>query len=68
LRAIVKKAIQLKTGARGLRSILETIFLDTMYDLPSETVKEIIFTEESIVYGAAPIKVYEKNQSKTQKN
>jgi ATP-dependent Clp protease ATP-binding subunit ClpX len=68
LRAIVKKAIQLKTGARGLRSILETIFLDTMYDLPSETVKEIIFTEESIVHGAAPIKVYEKNQSKTQNN
>jgi len=47
LKAIAEKAIERKTGARGLRSIMEAILLDTMYDLPSlEGVEEVVISEE----------------------
>ena len=49
LGAIAKKAIDRKTGARGLRSILESILLDTMFDLPSlEGVEEVVISKEVI--------------------
>jgi ATP-dependent Clp protease ATP-binding subunit ClpX len=59
LRAVVKEALKRKTGARGLRAILETAMLDVMYELPSqENVKEVVVTEEVIVQGSSPILVY----------
>ena len=46
---IAQKAIKQKTGARGLRTILESLLLDVMYEIPSETkVKEVVVTKESI--------------------
>jgi len=59
LRAVVKEALKRKTGARGLRAILEESMLDIMYDIPSEdTIKEVVITEELIVNGSQPIMVY----------
>ena len=55
LDAIAKKAVDRKTGARGLRSILEAAVMNTMYETPSdETIKECIITEEVINDGAEP--------------
>ncbi len=54
LRAIAEKAIAKKAGARGLRSILESVMLDLMYEVPSqEDVKEVTITEEMVNGGAA---------------
>ncbi|MEL7299222.1 MAG: ATP-dependent Clp protease ATP-binding subunit ClpX [Pseudomonadota bacterium] len=59
LRAIAKKAIERKTGARGLRSILEGILLDTMFDLPGmESVTEVVVNEEAVTAEAAPLMIY----------
>jgi len=60
LLAIAKKAYQQKTGARGLRAVLESIMLDLMYDVPSQAdVKEVLVTEEVIQGKGEPIKVFE---------
>ena len=59
LKAIAKRAIARKTGARGLRSILEDILLDTMFDLPSlEGVQEVVVNEEAVTSDAAPLMIY----------
>ncbi|MDO9460435.1 MAG: ATP-dependent Clp protease ATP-binding subunit ClpX, partial [Alphaproteobacteria bacterium] len=59
LRAIAKKAILRKTGARGLRSILESILLDTMYELPSfESVEEVVISGEVVDGKASPLYIY----------
>ncbi|NQW10921.1 MAG: ATP-dependent Clp protease ATP-binding subunit ClpX [Alphaproteobacteria bacterium] len=59
LSAIAKKAVERKTGARGLRSIMENILLDPMYDLPSlEDVEEIIINGDVVENGAKPIMVH----------
>ncbi len=59
LRAVVQEAIKRKTGARGLRAILEESMLEIMYEIPSqESVKEVVITEELIVSGKQPILVY----------
>jgi len=59
LRAVVKEALKRKTGARGLRSILETAMLEVMYEMPSQVnLKEVVVTEEVIVADADPILVY----------
>jgi len=57
LRAIASRAIQLKTGARGLRSILESIMLDIMYQLPSicKQIKKCIINRAVVEEGSAPI-------------
>lgn len=61
LSAIAKKAIQRKTGARGLRSILEEIMLEVMYEVPSQkSIKECLITEETITKKEKPILIYEK--------
>ena len=53
--AVAKRAIELKTGARGLRTILENLMLDTMYDLPSsEDVAKVIVDETVVEQGAKP--------------
>ncbi|MBA3814291.1 MAG: ATP-dependent Clp protease ATP-binding subunit ClpX [Alphaproteobacteria bacterium] len=65
LKAIAKKAIERRTGARGLRSILESTLLDTMFELPTlENVEEIIINEEVIATNANPIIVYSKTKAK----
>ncbi|HFB2048594.1 MAG: ATP-dependent Clp protease ATP-binding subunit ClpX [Hyphomicrobiaceae bacterium] len=59
LKAIARKAIERKTGARGLRSIMETILLDTMFDLPSlKGVEEVVIGPEVVDGGARPLKIY----------
>ena len=59
--AIAKEALKRKAGARGLRSILESIMLDIMYDLPSQSnIKECIISEETIARKEKPIVLYEK--------
>ncbi|HKL68280.1 ATP-dependent Clp protease ATP-binding subunit ClpX [Salibaculum sp.] len=60
LRAIAKRAIARKTGARGLRSIMEDILLDTMFDLPGmDTVTEVVVNEESVGPDAAPLMIHD---------
>ena len=54
LSAIAKKAIKRKTGARGLRSILEQVLLDTMYELPSQKRVAKVVLEENAVNGESP--------------
>jgi ATP-dependent Clp protease ATP-binding subunit ClpX len=59
LRAISKEAIRRKSGARGLRSIMENIMLDIMYDLPSQPeIQECIINEEVIMKLETPLLVY----------
>ena len=59
LRAIAKKAIVRKTGARGLRSIIESIFLETMFDLPGmEGVEEVVISEEVVNGNTQPLYIY----------
>ncbi|MBR9653369.1 ATP-dependent Clp protease ATP-binding subunit ClpX [Thalassovita aquimarina] len=59
LHAIAKRAIQRKTGARGLRSILEDILLDTMFELPGmENVDEVVVNEEAVNSDAKPLMIY----------
>ena len=60
LAAIAKKAIKRKTGARGLRTIVESVLLDTMYDLPSEeNVSKVVVDESVIENRSAPYVIYE---------
>jgi ATP-dependent Clp protease ATP-binding subunit ClpX len=59
LQAIAKKALKRKTGARGLRSILENVLLDTMYELPTmESVSKVVIDENTIESGAQPLMMY----------
>ncbi|MGB6975996.1 MAG: ATP-dependent Clp protease ATP-binding subunit ClpX [Gammaproteobacteria bacterium] len=62
LRAVARKAMERKSGARGLRSILEHTLLDTMYALPSlQGLCKVVVDENVITAGAAPLLVYEAN-------
>ena len=62
LSAIAKKAIARKTGARGLRSILEGSLMDVMYDLPSlKNVQKVVIDESSISEGGKPLLVYKQD-------
>ncbi len=65
LDAVVKKTELLKTGARGLRRILETAMLDIMYKAPEEKgrIKEIVITPEVIESGKEPVKKYKSENS-----
>ncbi len=61
LRAVAKEAIRHKSGARGLRAILESAMLDVMYDIPSRKhAKEVVLSEEAIRRQEAPLVLYEK--------
>ncbi|MDE5601636.1 MAG: AAA family ATPase, partial [Clostridia bacterium] len=56
LRAVAAKAIELKTGARGLRAIMEDALLDLMYEIPSDkTINKVIITKDAIEKKASPI-------------
>jgi len=63
IRAIAEKAINQKTGARGLRSVLEEHMLDIMFDLPSrEDIEEVVVNEEVIINSEEPLIVYHKQK------
>ncbi len=62
VREIANTAIRLKTGARGLRTIIEGIMTDIMFDIPTEkNVEEVIITRDCVVGGARPKLVYKKS-------
>ena len=62
--AVAKEALKRKTGARGLRSILENAMLDVMYDIPSQDrVREVVINEDVIYKGSQPIIIYECAES-----
>ena len=63
LSAIAKRAIERKTGARGLRSIMESILLDTMFDLPGmDTVTEVVVNEEAVTSSVAPLMIHDESR------
>jgi ATP-dependent Clp protease ATP-binding subunit ClpX len=63
MRTISKKAIERKTGARGLRSIMEGILLDTMFELPSlRGVEEVVISSEVVEGKARPLRIYSDRQ------
>jgi ATP-dependent Clp protease ATP-binding subunit ClpX len=63
LRAVAKKAMQRKTGARGLRTILENVLLDTMYDLPSMANATKVVVDDAVVTGETkPYVIYEADE------
>jgi len=63
LSAIASEALKRKSGARGLRAILESCLLDIMYDIPSiENVKECVIGEDVVLNGEDPILLYEQTQ------
>ncbi|MEE4184908.1 MAG: ATP-dependent Clp protease ATP-binding subunit ClpX [Gammaproteobacteria bacterium] len=66
LRAIASRAMQRKTGARGLRTILESVLLDTMYDLPSMTNATKVVVDEGVVNGETkPYIIYESDEAQS---
>jgi ATP-dependent Clp protease ATP-binding subunit ClpX len=61
LMAIAKEAIKRKSGARGLRAIMENTMLDVMYEIPSQSnIRECIISEEVVFHNESPILLYEK--------
>ena len=67
LLAVAKKAMDRKTGARGLRTILENVLLDTMYDLPSATSARKVVVDEAVVTGETkPYVIYESDEVPTE--
>ncbi len=63
LKAIAQRALERKTGARGLRSILESVLLDTMYEIPSaENVSKVVIDENVISGNAKPLLIYESSE------
>ncbi len=65
LTAIAKRAIERKTGARGLRSIMEAILLDTMFELPAlDGVQEVVISDEVVNGNARPLYIYSEKEQK----
>jgi ATP-dependent Clp protease ATP-binding subunit ClpX len=65
LSAIAKKSMERKTGARGLRTIVENVLLDTMYELPSnDKISKVVIDENVILGKSEPILVYETEQNR----
>ncbi len=65
LHAVATRAMERKTGARGLRSILENALLETMYELPSiDSVRKVIVDSSVISEGSRPLYVYEEEKEK----
>ena len=60
--AIAKQAVKRKTGARGLKAILEEIMLDVMYEIPSQSkIRECLITDDVILKKEKPVLIYEKH-------
>ena len=69
LGAVARKAIERKTGARGLRSILESILLETMFDLPGlEGVEEVVISREVVEGTARPLYIYADRSDRAVEN
>jgi len=65
LKAVARRALERKTGARGLRSILEHTLLNTMFDLPSlENVVKVVVDENTITADASPLLIYSDQPNK----
>ena len=63
IEAIADKALELKTGARGLRSVMETMMLDIMYEVPSKgNIKKVIIEEDTVLKGKKPKYIYKKDE------
>ncbi|WP_342147578.1 ATP-dependent Clp protease ATP-binding subunit ClpX [Rickettsiella endosymbiont of Aleochara curtula] len=63
LQMVAKKALERKTGARGLRAILESVLLDTMYELPSmQNVNKIVIEASTVSKGAKPLVIYKQEK------
>ena len=63
---VTRKAIQRKTGARGLRSIMESILLDTMFDLPSlQGVEEVVISKQVVDGTVPPLYIYADRSDRT---
>jgi ATP-dependent Clp protease ATP-binding subunit ClpX len=63
LAAVSRRALARKTGARGLRSILESVLLDTMYELPTlENVSKVVVDEQMILADGKPLLIYSDQQ------
>ena len=60
---VARKALERKTGARGLRSILEGVLLDTMYEIPSKKDVSKVVIDESVIEGTSqPLMIYENSE------
>ncbi len=69
LAAIARKAIERKTGARGLRSIMESILLETMFDLPGlEGVEEVVISADVVGGNSRPLYIYSERAAEEQQN
>ena len=63
IKAIAQKAVERKTGARGLRAVMEETMLDIMFELPSQKdVEEVVINEEVVAKGEKPMMVYAKKK------
>jgi len=62
---IAKRALKRKTGARGLRSIMEELLMDTMFELPNVDLEKVIVDENSVLHSTNPIKVYKTPKKKS---
>jgi len=62
---IAKRALKRKTGARGLRSIMEELLMDTMFELPNVDLEKVIVDENSVLHSSDPIKVYKTPKKKS---
>ena len=66
LEAIADLAVERKTGARGLRSIMEKVMMDVMFTIPSDkTIKECVITKASVTDGASPLVIRGSQELKT---
>ena len=65
LKEIAKQAIKRKTGARGLRSIMEDLLMDTMFGLPNNELEKVIIDEKTAVSKTEPIKLFKTKPKKT---
>ena len=69
LRAIAQKAIARKTGARGLRSIMENILMEPMFEIPTAgDIEEVVINADVVDEGAAPLVVHAKKTSNAEKS
>ena len=69
LLAISKKAMKRKTGARGLRTLIESILLDTMYDLPSQDdVSKVVIDKNVVDSDSDPLLIYKSKKAKKEIN
>ena len=65
IRAIAKQAFERKTGARGLRSIMEKVMMDVMFNIPSDdTIEECVITKEAVDGTSKPLVIHQEHMQK----